>query len=171
MPRKGEKQRPEVGEKIGAAQRGVPCPQRGHKWSAEEKERLSRKRMGDLNPARRPEVRTVISENMRRAQSQRRANSILYEVRFYRGHEFWRIPSASRKAFQSRFHRVITRDDGTRTPILLARAMWEAERGPIPEGYVIHHRNGDWSDDRIENLDCMMSGEHTTLHNKRRKAC
>ena len=32
------------------------------------------------------------------------------------------------------------------------------------DGYVIHHENGDSSDDRIENLRKMTRSEHQTLH-------
>jgi len=46
------------------------------------------------------------------------------------------------------------------------RACWEACRGPIPEGWIVHHVNMDALDNRIENLACMLHGEHTTLHKK-----
>ena len=35
---------------------------------------------------------------------------------------------------------------------------------PILKNDVIHHKNGDSSDDRIENLQKMKRGEHTSLH-------
>ena len=33
------------------------------------------------------------------------------------------------------------------------------------DGYIIHHKNGDSSDDRIENLQKMMNSKHTGMHN------
>ena len=49
------------------------------------------------------------------------------------------------------------------------RACWEAHHGPIPTGYIIHHINGDPTDNRVENLACMTNGEHRTLHNLARR--
>lgn len=43
------------------------------------------------------------------------------------------------------------------------RATWAAAYGPIPAGMVIHHINGDTSDDRLENLACMTRQEHNRL--------
>ena len=44
------------------------------------------------------------------------------------------------------------------------RARWEAHYGPIPKEYVVHHANGDPTDNGIENLMCMASGDHSRLH-------
>lgn len=46
-----------------------------------------------------------------------------------------------------------------------ARWLWEMEHGPIPPDAQIHHRNGDRSDDRLENLQLVASdSEHKSLH-------
>ena len=44
------------------------------------------------------------------------------------------------------------------------RLLWEQAHGPIPDGHVIHHINGDRSDNRIENLRCMTASEHASFH-------
>lgn len=47
---------------------------------------------------------------------------------------------------------------------LLHRDVWEAERGPIPDGWDIHHRNGDKRDNRVENLECLPKADHTRFY-------
>ena len=49
------------------------------------------------------------------------------------------------------------------------RAMWEQSHGPIPEGYVIHHINGNGKDNRLENLMLMSLSDHISLHAKMRR--
>ena len=47
------------------------------------------------------------------------------------------------------------------------RFVWMLNHGKIPEGYVIHHKNGDKLDNRIENLECVKDSEHRQLHGRR----
>lgn len=44
---------------------------------------------------------------------------------------------------------------------LMHRYVWEQLKGKIPKGWDIHHINGDKSDNRIENLECLPKSEHT----------
>ena len=45
-----------------------------------------------------------------------------------------------------------------------ARRLWERQVGPIPEGWHIHHKNRDYTDNKIENLECITASEHAKLH-------
>ena len=49
------------------------------------------------------------------------------------------------------------------------RAVWEAAHGPIPEGMVIHHINGDAKDNRLENLMLLSHSDHIALHHTLRR--
>ncbi len=42
--------------------------------------------------------------------------------------------------------------------------VWEAEYGSMPIGSVIHHINGDVTDNRVENLHLFTSSEHSKFH-------
>ena len=44
---------------------------------------------------------------------------------------------------------------------LLHRDVWEFYKGTIPNGFDIHHINGNKEDNRIENLECLSKSEHT----------
>lgn len=44
------------------------------------------------------------------------------------------------------------------------RLVWTNHNGAIPEGSVVHHKNGIKDDNRIENLELMTLSEHASLH-------
>ena len=46
----------------------------------------------------------------------------------------------------------------------LHRAVWEAERGPIPNGHDVHHRDEDKGHNAISNLECLPHGGHRAHH-------
>lgn len=45
-----------------------------------------------------------------------------------------------------------------------ARVFWEAAYGPIPKGRIIHHKNEDPFDDRLENLEMLTVAQHIAAH-------
>lgn len=61
-------------------------------------------------------------------------------------------------------------DDGTghyrnRKKGYIHRYIWEKYNNPIPNGYVIHHKDEDPSNNEIDNLQLMTNSEHVILHN------
>lgn len=46
----------------------------------------------------------------------------------------------------------------------LQAAVWEFHHGTIPDGYEIHHVDGDRNNNAIENLQCLTIPEHHQIH-------
>lgn len=51
-----------------------------------------------------------------------------------------------------------------KTTVALHQVVWEDHFGQIPENHHIHHKNGDSTDNRIENLECLHKSKHHSLH-------
>ena len=49
------------------------------------------------------------------------------------------------------------------------RLVWEKFVGPIPEGYVIHHRDNDPTNNALWNLDCVTQKENVNEYWKWKK--
>src|SRR5258708_4095523 len=47
---------------------------------------------------------------------------------------------------------------------VLHRSIWELINGPIPDGFHIHHIDGNKLNNNIENLQCLSHAEHLSLH-------
>jgi len=44
------------------------------------------------------------------------------------------------------------------------RVVWEEHNGEIPKNMIIHHKNGNEKDNRIENLQMVTFEEHMKIH-------
>jgi len=47
---------------------------------------------------------------------------------------------------------------------MVHQSVWEANNGAISNGFILHHKNVDRLDNRIENLELVTRGEHCKLH-------
>lgn len=52
--------------------------------------------------------------------------------------------------------------------LLLHRVIWEDEFGSIPSGMEVHHKDGDGTNNDLDNLELLSSSEHALLHKERR---
>lgn len=50
--------------------------------------------------------------------------------------------------------------------VYVHRKMWEDAYGPIPSGYDVHHKNDDTYDNRLDNFELLLKGDHTRLHHQ-----
>lgn len=48
------------------------------------------------------------------------------------------------------------------------RLLWQEHHGAIPKGKLIHHKNGDKKDNRIENLVLVSKSKHTLAHHEQK---
>lgn len=74
----------------------------------------------------------------------------------YRGEAFRRYPESANENCALYFRSQNGR--------YLHRVVWETERGPIPDGWQIHHRDGDPGNNAIDNLECLPPSEHASEH-------
>lgn len=49
-------------------------------------------------------------------------------------------------------------------PRFLHRDVWIFYNGPIPEGHDIHHKDENWDNNDISNLECLSRTEHNRTH-------
>lgn len=45
-----------------------------------------------------------------------------------------------------------------------ARKVWARINGSIPQGHHIHHRDGDYTNNALNNLECISAGDHIRRH-------
>jgi len=72
----------------------------------------------------------------------------------YRGETYWLQTTG--RYFQS--------GDKTAPERLLHRSVWIDHKGAIPPGFAVHHIDGNWRNNAIENLELLPSSEHHRMH-------
>ena len=53
-----------------------------------------------------------------------------------------------------------------RSSLRVHRVVYQTFVGPIPDGWVIDHINGNKSDNRLENLQCITQSDNLLKHNQ-----
>lgn len=78
----------------------------------------------------------------------------------YDGFIWRKYPNSKRRCDKVYYKR--TPKDGK--PIWLHRYVWEQANGPIPVGYVVHHKDGNPENNALDNLACVTQKEHAQHH-------
>lgn len=84
-------------------------------------------------------------------------DGIVVESIVFNGRKYNRYPNSKRIPHQ-RYYTI----GGGRS--LLHRDIWEFYNGPIPDGYHVHHKDGNWDNNDISNLECIPASEHYKEH-------
>jgi len=79
----------------------------------------------------------------------------------YDGDKYHRYPDSDRRQLRVYFWAHTSNNE---PPKALHRQKYRDKKGEIPEGYVIHHKDGDPLNNDIENLESIPRGEHQSLH-------
>lgn len=79
----------------------------------------------------------------------------------YNGKNYHRHPESERAQHRNYFWR---HDKWKESPVALHRQIYEDVYGSIPPKHHIHHKDGDFSNNSIENLECIAAGEHRKRH-------
>lgn len=75
------------------------------------------------------------------------------------------ITKFGRAKINKRGYYIITSSKEGNNAKQLHRLIWEDWYGkPVPDGYDIHHINGDRCDNRIQNLQCVEHSLHASFH-------
>jgi len=147
---------PHCGEvRTGKRRRCYPCTLAKH--TPESRERIRRKLKGRKHT---DERRRNIAEGKKR---QIAADGRVFDLAAYmqdKPHPFAKPPGTERIVKDGRVQ-VRCADGKWR---YRSRLVWEEANGPIPPGQVIHHRNHDPLDDRLENLQMLTRAEHMDAH-------
>lgn len=107
-----------------------------------------------------PEPATTPEQLHRRRRTRKHA---IPELKLPEG---FRIPEDAEPYVQQQHIRLLYRDaaTGKKRWKWLHRVVWEWANGPVPEGMLIHHIDGNPVHNALENLQCMSRADHSRLH-------
>ncbi|EOH1040497.1 HNH endonuclease signature motif containing protein [Enterobacter kobei] len=83
----------------------------------------------------------------------------MVEYFFFNGNRYRRYPEAKTRTERVYFQRRTP--DGVRR---LHRDVWEHHYGEIPEGFHVHHKDGDPLNNAVENLELLSEIDHREHH-------
>lgn len=66
-------------------------------------------------------------------------------------------------------HPYLRKPNGKAQSCTRHRVVWMENYGEIPPGMVVHHKNFNKKDNRLENLQLVTYSEHSKIHHKIRK--
>ena len=93
----------------------------------------------------------------------RNRSETLVETVEWGGYTWRRYPESVQHGIRQYFRRSY-RSSGKLQHLWLHKEVWKQSHGEIPEGYHIHHRDGDSTNNDISNLTCLCPRDHALQH-------
>lgn len=87
------------------------------------------------------------------------------ETVIYKGFKFNRYPEAKRVP-DRRYYNGHVKIDGKWYKKRLHVFIWEWNNGKVTPGYHVHHIDGNFNNNELNNLACIKGSEHMSEHNK-----
>ena len=97
-----------------------------------------------------------------------RSNNTVEDVQFIDGLRFTRYTGNKYYWWKVGSDKVPPYRKGT--SVSAHRYVWERANGPIPDGYQIHHKDHDASNNTLDNLEMVETVKHASYHAKKRLA-
>src|SRR3990167_5275660 len=88
----------------------------------------------------------------------------MHETIIFQGIPYRRYPNAKNRTNRFYFQRSAYKKFDGKTGFL-HRDVWKYYNGKIPNGYLVHHIDGNTSNNDIANLELVLIGEHAKRHN------
>ena len=145
-------------ERSGVRRRCYPCTTANSR-STEINEKRRQTLLGRKHS---PERRKANSESQKRRTDNQRFNLAAHMAT--QPHPFARPIGAEYAREDGRIMVKVAGKTGRANWKRRAHVVWEAANGPVPKGSIIHHRNEDCTDDRLENLQLVTRAEHAAIH-------
>lgn len=84
------------------------------------------------------------------------------ETVVFNGRRYHRNPDAKQKHRRRYFWG--RQGYGSGKKVTLHAAIWEHYNGPVPAGHLVHHKDGDFLNNDISNLECITPSRHGKIH-------
>ena len=85
------------------------------------------------------------------------------ETYFYNGYRFHRYPNSKCES-DRKYYRGWVKINGKFVKTYLHRYIWYLANGEIPKGYCVHHIDGNYDNNTLDNFTILPADEHEKLH-------
>ena len=85
------------------------------------------------------------------------------ETIVYRKRRYHRYPESDRRQLRVYYWR---HGKGDTCPVALHRQIWIDLKGDIPKGYIVHHKDEDPLNNKIDNLELLSHSAHAGHHSR-----